>query len=149
MTCLSWGPFHDWFVALKKKMREPFPVEKPSVTVCLREFSVQSLSKEKQGDEASGEHFSFQFSEVMRGKEHLCFQSPFPRIINRSGSFFPCLVYSDETLFLSLQADRRVRRGLCNHSQTGTWPHIMFEKFPVFRDKCGVCSVFCVLPVCC
>lgn len=28
-------------------MREPFPVEKPSVTVCLREFSVQSLCRRK------------------------------------------------------------------------------------------------------
>lgn len=130
-------------------MREPFPVEKPSVTVCLREFSVQSLCRRKNRVMKPVENI-FLFSSVRsRGKEHLCFQSPFPRIINRSGSFFPCLVYSDETLFLSLQADRRVQRGLCNHSQTGTWPHIMFEKFPVFRDKCGVCPMFCVLPVCC
>lgn len=118
--------------------------------VCLTKFSVQSLCRRKNAAMKPVENtYLFSSARSWEGRSACpsggASEGPFLRVINRSDSFFPCLVCSDETLFLSLQAGRRVQRGLCNHIRTGTWPHSMFEKLPVFRGKCGAapCSASC------
>lgn len=135
-------------------MLEPSPVKRLQWLFAWGNSQHIVFVEWKTGNEANWEHFSFQFSEIMRVKEHLCSQgAPLSILFWESETevtffFFSCLACSDETLLLSLQADIRVWRGLCNHIQTWTWLYIMFEKFPIFRGCHGVCIVFCVLPVC-
>lgn len=56
--------------------------------------------------------------------------------------FSPSLACS-ETIFLNLQANIRVKRGLCNHIQTWTRLYILFKTLPIQRKSPSLPYILC------